>query len=92
MIGIPYNAVDRPGGHSNYGYVDLKRNPEKIHEIYELKDTSPLKALVKELNRERSIFRSLAVEKALGESNPSRFWDENDLVCKNLLRDSRVEF
>jgi hypothetical protein len=72
-IGIPYQPVDRPGGHSNYGYVDLKRNPEKIDDISELQDVPALKALVKELNHERSIVRSLSVEKALGPNADPAF-------------------
>jgi hypothetical protein len=67
--GVPYEPVQRPDGHHNFGYVDLKKEPEKIDSIPELQDAPELKELVRELNDPRSLFRSVGCEKALGPNS-----------------------
>jgi hypothetical protein len=72
-IGIPYPAVERTDGHSNYGYFDLKRKPDLIDTVVELQDSLELMALVREMNDPRSVVRSLACEKALSENRDPVF-------------------
>lgn len=84
-IGIPYPPVERSEGHSNYGYVDLKRKPELIEGIPELQDTPVLMALVRELNNPRSIVRSLSCEKALSKS-------ADPVFCRKLTSFVRISF
>ena len=69
---IPYPAQARSESY-NYGYVDLKRNPEKVSEIPELQDLQELAELVQTLNRADSIFRTLGCERSLSKSDDPQF-------------------
>jgi hypothetical protein len=73
-IGIPYPCTEPgPDGRRNYGYFDLKRQPELISKVPELKNTPELRRLVEAINNPDSLFRTLACEKAMGKSETSRF-------------------
>jgi len=71
--GIPYQPCEHPGGDRNYGYVDLKKHPNKVESIPELMDSPELCELVRELNHSRSLFRSVGVEKSLSPSGDDTF-------------------
>ncbi|MDQ1473765.1 MAG: hypothetical protein QOJ99_5245 [Bryobacterales bacterium] len=56
-IGIPYDRSERPDG-TNHGYIDLKRSPESIHSIPELKGYPELFRFIEDANRDESVFRT----------------------------------
>lgn len=60
-FGIPYRPNVRPDG-ENFGYFDLKRDPQRIDEIPELRDWPPLRKLVQSLNEQTSFFRTIACD------------------------------
>jgi hypothetical protein len=57
-LGIPYTSTTYNGG-GNVGYLDLKRKPELIADIYELKGRPELQKFIELINRSDSRFRSL---------------------------------
>ena len=57
-LGIPYLSDLRDGG-GNAGYFDLKKEPEKISDIHELKNWPELRELVTLINHQDSFFRTL---------------------------------
>jgi hypothetical protein len=60
-LGVPYHRdCDDPNSHS---YVDLKREPNRIDEIPELRDEPALQRLVVTLNDPRGCFRSIGCER-----------------------------
>ncbi len=69
--GVPYSPVHRPGGYDNYGYFDLKRRPEDINKIPEIRDLPELRQLIVMLNAPNSLFHTLGCEKSFAPSeNP----------------------
>jgi hypothetical protein len=74
LLPIPYLPAERPEkGNANDGYFDLKKNPELIPSIRELKNSRQLLAFVQTLNDPASFFRTLGCEKAFSESDSSKF-------------------
>lgn len=57
-LGIPY-PKNTSFESSNIGYADLKKFPEKIDELPELKEWDELKSLIKSINNIENIFRTL---------------------------------
>lgn len=60
-FGFPYIRQERPDG-TNYGYVDLKKQPELIATIPELAGWDELEMLVRQLNSKESIFKTVGCE------------------------------
>ena len=54
---IPYVPVKREH-RENHGYIDLKRNPERVDDVPEIQSEPELREFIKELNHARSLFRS----------------------------------
>lgn len=63
LLKIPYRA-SQGSGSPNIGYVDLKRQPERIAEIQELIGYRELEELVRVLNKQESSLRTLRVDTA----------------------------
>jgi hypothetical protein len=57
-LGIPY-PPDLHNGGGNAGYFDLKKEPEKISDIHELKNWPELRDFVTLINHKDSFFRTL---------------------------------
>lgn len=57
-LGVPYPKGGRPGT-SNIGYVDLKKEPDRISEIHEIRDWPEAVKFLKEVNRPQSLFHTL---------------------------------
>ncbi|MGH9646457.1 MAG: hypothetical protein ACRD4E_06535 [Bryobacteraceae bacterium] len=66
VIGVPYKPADRGNDRPNLGYLDLKRKPELIPSVPELRGVPELLSLIQELNHSRSLFRSLSCEWSMG--------------------------
>jgi hypothetical protein len=60
---VPYGTAQRDDS-TNYGYVDLKANPELVPTIPEVRDWPELEALLIVLNSPTSLYRSLGCEKS----------------------------
>jgi hypothetical protein len=60
-FGIPYRPNVRPDG-ENFGYFDLKRDPQRIDDIPELRDWPPLRKMVQTLNVPASFFRTVGCD------------------------------
>jgi hypothetical protein len=61
-LGVPYN-----------GYVDLKRNPERISELSEINGWQELENFLRVVNQPDSLFRTLRVDVSASSINHSGF-------------------
>jgi hypothetical protein len=91
---IPYPSIERVES-TNYGYMDLKADPQLIDEIPELRDAPELRSLVAALNAPGSPFRSLGCEKVLSNhedpENPhlhARFVSYVDIAFADMVKNS----
>lgn len=80
---VPYDAVDGGEEDRNYGFKDLRKNPESIDEIPELADSRAFRGLIEAINLPAGRFWSLACEKALSRSDekPGFAWRVNGYVA-----------
>ncbi len=55
---IPYGAKLQDNGVQVFPYCNLRREPEKLNRLPEIRRCAELKGLLKEINHPRSLFRS----------------------------------
>ena len=70
-LGVPYLRASEDGESSSF--VDLKRQPERIDEIPELRSWPELKKLVSEINRPSGIFKTLGCAEFVYENEGERW-------------------
>jgi len=59
---IPYTPKEKAGTHQNYGYFDVKRHPELLNRIPELRTSRELRNFVRMMNSPETVFRTIGCD------------------------------